>query len=185
MPNFFHSVQGATRTEKLQRDATGENVDSDAIATQEVGGTLEVEQKFRCTDAILRKLEELSCVQCQKLFTDVYFDTVDLVLTKKDMWLRSREGHLELKTPHNIQETSVSLYMEVSNHREIAALLKCSEIDLRFEQAIASETLAAAGVRPFAKIETCRSRHKVQIDANAEVPCSPFTAFVDIDQAAR
>jgi DNA-dependent RNA polymerase auxiliary subunit epsilon len=101
------------------------------------------------------------------------------------MWLRSRNGNLELKVPHHIQETSVNLYMEISNHNEIAALLKSTEIHVPFDQEISSAHLAKAGVQPFAEIETCRSRHKIQIDADTpDIPCSSFAVFVDIDQAS-
>ena len=95
-------------------------------------GNLEVEQKFHCSNALLEKLASLaSSLQSQRI-TDVYFDTSDFCMTKKDLWLRSRNGELELKSPHNFEhETSVNLYMEATKHHEIAAvLLQQANIDL-------------------------------------------------------
>eukprot|EP00435_Cladocopium_sp_Y103_P034630 s2575_g9.t1 len=190
VPNLFYFWRPARNVEQLQRHAqAGEKDSPNPVGwTEEVKreaelGVLEVEQKFHCTDALLQKLGQLSYVECQNRFTDVYFDTIDFSLTKKDIWLRSRDGHLELKVPHNIQETSVNLYMEISKHNEIATLLKSSEIHVPFDQRISSAQLAKVGVQPFAEIETCRTRRKIQLDANTtEIPCSRFAVFVDIDE---
>jgi len=188
VPNFVYFWHPVRNVEQLQKHAQADEKDSpDAVRWTEEPelGVLEVEQKFHCTGAFLQRLGQLAYVQCQNRFTDVYFDAIDLSLTKKDMWLRSRNGNLELKVPHHIQETSVNLYMEISNHNEIAALLKSTEIHVPFDQEISSAHLAKAGVQPFAEIETCRSRHKIQIDADTpDIPCSSFAVFVDIDQAS-
>ncbi len=109
------------QSEKLSMMAIAkESDDSDGRSM----GILEVEQKFHCSNALLEKLASLaSSIQSQRI-TDVYFDTLDLRLTKKDLWLRSRDGQLELKSPHDFErETSVNLYMEVTKHHEIAAVL--------------------------------------------------------------
>ena len=188
MPNFLYFWHPVRNVEQLQKHAQASEKDSpDAVGWTEERelGVLEVEQKFHCTNALLQRLGRLSCVQCQNRFTDVYFDAIDFSLTRKDMWLRRRDGKLELKVPHHIQETSINLYMEISKHNEIAAVLKSSEIHVPFDQEISSAHLAKAGVQPFAEIETCRSRHKIQIDADMpDIPCSRFAVFVDIDQAS-
>lgn len=63
---------------------------------------IEVEKKFTAPD-----YESLSkCVKegggtdiGTKSFTDVYYDTSACVLTRKDTWLRCRDGAWELKLP--------------------------------------------------------------------------------------
>lgn len=189
-PTFFSPSRKAAQLQ-LSARIPGE-MDS-AEAREAELGVLEVEQKFCCTDAIVQRLEASSQFQSQRCFTDVYFDTSDLVLTKKDMWLRSRDGHLELKTPHKDKDTmdtndvrtsTVNLYMEVIRHQEIAASLKLCEIHLPCDHEISAGDLAEAGIQPFAKITTCRSRYKFEIDANPPFVPSRFIAFVDIDKVS-
>ena len=62
--------------------------------------SIEVERKFVCPDMLSDRVrthggELLGEVE----FTDSYWDTEDCILTRRDMWLRRRDGAWELKLP--------------------------------------------------------------------------------------
>ena len=69
-----------------------------------MGGTsmIEVERKFAPPDLVqlARRVEELGGKRVSEAsFTDVYFDTPDCALTRRDIWLRRRDDEWELKLP--------------------------------------------------------------------------------------
>jgi len=68
-----------------------------------MGGTMiEVERKFAPPDLVqlARRVEELGGKRVSEAsFTDVYFDTPDCALTRRDIWLRRRDDEWELKLP--------------------------------------------------------------------------------------
>ena len=63
---------------------------------------IEVEKKFILTTEQEKSLIEGADFLGEKKFTDIYYDDEDFSLTKKDLWLRNREGRFELKIPKNI-----------------------------------------------------------------------------------
>ena len=63
---------------------------------------IEVEKKFTAPDCawLAKCVKETGGTDIgKKSFTDVYYDTAACVLTRKDIWLRCRDGAWELKLP--------------------------------------------------------------------------------------
>ena len=65
---------------------------------------IEVERKFEfeASDASALKAAVLArggVLKGETRFRDVYWDTADCALTRRDMWLRARDGCWELKLP--------------------------------------------------------------------------------------
>ena len=63
---------------------------------------IEVERKFEPEDAaqLRARIEQNGgALLGEKSFTDIYYDTAECSLTRRDMWLRSRDGAWELKLP--------------------------------------------------------------------------------------
>ncbi len=87
---------------------------------------IEVEKKFALSPEDEKRLTDGAEFLKEKTFTDVYYDTPDYALTRKDWWLRSRDGRLELKISKNngkIEERSVDHYEEIGNDEEIKRVL--------------------------------------------------------------
>ncbi|HLD86396.1 MAG TPA: CYTH domain-containing protein [Patescibacteria group bacterium] len=93
----------------------------------------------------------------KKSFTDTYYDYGDLRLTRRDYWLRTRNGKFELKVPINkdsIHDRLTDQYKEIENEEEVA---KCLNIKIETNLAVA---LVKADVRPFATVTTKRESYK-------------------------
>ncbi|XP_019745602.1 thiamine-triphosphatase isoform X1 [Hippocampus comes] len=133
--------------------------------------SVEVERKFVCNANSLKTLEEIGVCAGQDQFQDRYFDTPQFDLTLRDVWLRQRKGHWELKcaaaTLRGAQETRgeraeaarlCTRYKEMTNVADIHRKLR--------------EVLKDAGENKFAMSECC---HQKLTDprglGNAEMKC--------------
>jgi adenylate cyclase class IV len=117
---------------------------------------IEVEKKFILTDEQKKKLLDGAEILGQKKFTDTYYDDANYSLTKRDLWLRSREGRFELKIPMNasIDERVTDIYRELETDEEIAAYLKLPE-----GKAV-RDALRDVGYIPFVTIVTTREKYR-------------------------
>ena len=64
--------------------------------------SIEVERKFEAPEhsVLAASVEKLGGTTIgTKSFTDVYYDTAGCSLTRRDIWLRARDGAWELKLP--------------------------------------------------------------------------------------
>ncbi len=126
---------------------------------------IEVEKKFILSGDGKNKLIKGAELTAKKKFTDVYYDTADYALTKKDIWLRARDGRYELKVPLRSQKTSSwDHYEEIENEDGIKKELKIATSE-PLELALPS-----TGYKPFATIVTTRAKYKkgeftIDIDA--------------------
>lgn len=92
-------------------------------------------------------------------FEDAYFDTGQLTLTKRDVWLRQRAGSWELKVP--LDGARVRSGGETAAFREIEgeAAVEAELNGLNFIKSAVGDTLSGRlGVSPFARFTTVRSR---------------------------
>ena len=148
------------------------------LEMSEATSVLEVEQKFRCSDEIMRKLEGLEVASRHRMH-DVYFDTEELTLTTKDYWLRMRNGALELKAPFPCEDKRDSnLYVEVTALDGIAKELATCGIS---PEELPTWPKTSKRLRPFANILTRRTRYTVDV-SESTVKCR---VFVDVDQVPR
>ena len=114
-----------------------------------------------------------------KRFTDVYYDTADCSLTRRDTWLRERDGAWELKLP--VYEDARrsggerTVFTEVEGEAAVAAALRdlLPGIDEKMSAQPLSEMLNAAQVLPFAEFSTTRSKWKLG-NANIDADVASF-----------
>lgn len=119
---------------------------------------IEVEKKFVLKPGDRERLLETAEFVSKKVHTDVYYDTADFRLGRKDNWLRKRNENFELKmaivkegVPFKV---ATSDYRELETDEEILSELGLSEktsegLEVIFQQ---------EGFIPFAEITTTRER---------------------------
>ncbi|PIS05437.1 MAG: hypothetical protein COT81_01500 [Candidatus Buchananbacteria bacterium CG10_big_fil_rev_8_21_14_0_10_42_9] len=118
---------------------------------------IEVEKNFELNLGEKEKLIKKAVPTKKISFVDSYYDTVDYDLTKKDLWLRTRDGKFQLKAPLNkqsIHERSTDQYKEIENEAEIAR-----ELGLALRTNLA-DTLKEKDILPFATIKTERDSYR-------------------------
>lgn len=134
----------------------------------------EIEKKFLLSDEQQQALLKDAVFSGEKKLTDIYYDDADCTLTKKDWWLRRRNGAWELKIPAGSfvdAHRTTDRYREIEDAKEILAHLGLSDaLEL-------PEALEKAGVKPFCTAPTRRQKYskgefKIDID---EVNFAEFT----------
>lgn len=116
---------------------------------------IEVEKKFQLNSADITRLTQGAEFISKKKFADIYYDTTDYQLTSKDIWLRERDGQLELKIPLHVgMNRQADQYDEIEDENEIAKRLRLpvSE-DLK-------KALAKNGYQPCCTCTTTRQKYK-------------------------
>jgi len=162
--------------------------DAKSVA-DESSSTLEIELKFRCTPTIAAYCT-LHSTQIEDMeLCDIYFDSPDYELTKRDLWLRSRNGVLELKAPpsqtvhvdDNGGVSTVDFYRESTQLADIAhKVLHYTQRKIDFTASndgipdsnerscdefvcIGAEALHRSGIHPFGTIVSRRRRHLLRV----------------------
>lgn len=128
---------------------------------------IEVEKKFSPGKAQIEGLTRGADFLMTKIFTDIYFDTSDYSLTRKDIWLRKRAGQYELKVSMNegvsMSQRQADKYKELETETEIKDALGIPQ-----EKTLGT-ALEEAGFEPFCSITTTRTEYKIgdfKIDIN-------------------
>ncbi len=80
---------------------------------------IEIEKKFKYTEADKSVFTKGATLQGTKTFTDVYFDDKDFSLGKRNFWLRKRGDKFELKIPSKHFSTQMDIYEEITSEDEI------------------------------------------------------------------
>ncbi len=117
---------------------------------------IEVEKKFKAEKNELARLIAGAHFLREDKHTDVYYDTADYALTKKDIWLRMRSGKFELKYPIGAMDAvhDMTVYDEIENDVAIAAKLGMP-VDVPLK-----DVLLSSGYVPFATITTTRAKYE-------------------------
>ena len=118
---------------------------------------IEVEKKFRLNEVERECLLEGAVFESERSFTDVYYDTPDYTLTRKDTWLRFRDGRCELKVPRRMDDYSknaIDQYEELLTEQEIRQHLRLP-IHTTFR-----EDLEYSGYHPIGTITTHRKAYR-------------------------
>lgn len=118
---------------------------------------IEVEKKFLLTDEERARLLEGAEFESEKTFADTYYDTRDYSLTRKDTWLRFRDGRCELKVPQAMEsydEHAIDQYDELLTEQEIRQWLRLPA------HKTFKEDLEYSGYRPFGTIVTHRKAYR-------------------------
>ena len=134
-----------------------------------------IERKFYPSKESPKFFESLAHSITSKIFTDIYYDTVDHKLTTRDIWLRKRDQIYELKFPFKEQTTNVNVekvlgvdrYNEITDSNKIAQTL----VDIPNIAFIKPPTensfeffLSVNKIKLFANIRTNRTRYMMKVD---------------------
>ena len=116
---------------------------------------IEVEKKFALDSENERRLTHGMDFAGGKVLNDIYYDTPEYSLTRKDIWLRERNKKWELKTPvYDHTKRLADQYEETEDEDKIRKFLK-----LPMGDELGSE-LENYGYLPFAKLITVRRIYK-------------------------
>lgn len=116
---------------------------------------IEVEKKFIISEQYKKQLARDAEFLSERVFTDIYYDTENFLLTSQDKWLRSREGVFELKLSlHNGVERLADQYDELEDEQKIRQVL-----NLPPNKNLADD-LIKAGYFPFCTCKTTRRKYK-------------------------
>lgn len=116
---------------------------------------IEVEKKFILTEEEQQRLTKGAQFLSERTFTDIYYDSADVVLTSHDKWLRFREGVAELKLPlHQGRERLVDQYEELKDEQKIRDVLSLSAGHHLVKD------LEKAGYIPFCICKTTRRKYR-------------------------
>jgi adenylate cyclase class IV len=119
---------------------------------------LKSKKKFLLTSEQQRYLLEGAEKLQTKTVTDSYYDTSDYQLTRRDFWLRLRDGSYELKAPlrHSSTKMDTNQYHELTDITDIVRELKLPS-DGNFEA-----MLTQAGITQFVTCFTQRASYSKQ-----------------------
>lgn len=118
---------------------------------------IEVEKKFLLTNEERERLLEGAEFESEKTFADTYYDTRDYSLTRKDTWLRFRDGRCELKVPQAMEsydEHAIDQYDELLTEQEIRTYLRLPS------HKTFKEDLEYSGYCPIGTITTHRKAYR-------------------------
>lgn len=145
--------------------------------------SLEIEIKFRCSTKILDYCTKQASHVDEVRLCDTYFDTKNYDLTRRDMWLRSRNGLMELKSPpsqfpavkseidnnNSLHDTQVDFYKEQAKLGDIARTV-CEQTGLIINVDATSvdcddfvKVMGSSGIYPFGTIASRRLRHYLRV----------------------
>lgn len=87
---------------------------------------IEVEAKFRFEAAAVARLRGATGARevGRRAFTDEYFDTRDYALTRRDVWVRRREGEWQAKVGARERGDGVDVYEEVEGKEAVREVVK-------------------------------------------------------------
>lgn len=118
---------------------------------------IEVEKKFQITLEQLKRIEESAEFVKEVTNTDVYYDTPDYQLLRKDRWLRSRDGKFEAKIRPDVFDKNINTYEEITNSEEILKRLNIPKLTEDFEV-----NLKQNGLEVLVKLVTKRRKFKIK-----------------------
>lgn len=116
---------------------------------------IEVEQKFFYTNEQRARLIDGADFVGEKEMHDIYYDTDDLSLSKKDTWLRRRGRRFEIKVPlHDNFGDAMQQYDEIEDEPGLRKFLGFKKKE-SFEK-----SLAAHGYKSIAEYYTVRTTYR-------------------------
>lgn len=118
---------------------------------------IEVEKKFSLTPDQMKRIESTAEFVKESTNTDIYYDTPDYELMKKNRWLRNRNGEFELKIAPDEKSRENNVYEEITDLEEILKRLNISKLSEDFE-----ENLKLNGFEVLVKFVTKRRKFKIK-----------------------
>lgn len=134
---------------------------------------IEIEKKFILNEVAKDRLLEGAEFLSEKTIHDEYFDTEDFSLTKKDWWLRSRNGQFEFKIAnHEGIDRLVDSYKEIEDETEVKKMLNFPiEKDLK-------ASLSEHGYTVFCAFTTIRKKYQKEgFGLDLDIATAPNFSF--------
>lgn len=132
--------------------------------------TIEIEKKFICTPSVLHYCLQNSITSVDIKMTDTYYDNSSFTLSKKDMWLRRRNGKLELKWPQQKENnqkqdsSGTDFYLESTDVNEISKIIKeKTAVLLTPTDETNYSWLQRGNISTFGVIRSLRRRHFLNV----------------------
>ena len=155
----------------------------------------EVERKFAPTPRTLALLASLGTPRATT-FVDRYFDTLDHLLTTRDMWLRRRDARVELKYPMAAQDDAASApppaiggvdyYHETGDWAVIARVAGLARLRAPYPAPAVptpdvERWLERSGVHLFGELRTHRRRYLLTLPVGNGGGPQQHRVHVDVD----
>ncbi|KOO22128.1 thiamine triphosphatase [Chrysochromulina tobinii] len=152
----------------------------------------EVERKFAPTPRTLVLLASLGTPRATT-FVDRYFDTLDHLLTTRDMWLRRRDARVELKYPMAAQDDAapaplggVDYYHETGDWALIARVADLARLRAPYPAPAVpppdvERWLERSGVHLFGELRTHRRRYVLTLPVGGGGGPQQHRVHVDVD----
>ncbi|MEK7181411.1 MAG: CYTH domain-containing protein [Patescibacteria group bacterium] len=118
---------------------------------------IEVEKKFSLTTGQIKRIEKTADFIKEVKNTDIYYDTSDYSLLRRDIWLRNRDGVFEVKIPPQAETKGINVYEEITDQSEILKRLEIKKLSEDFE-----ENLKLNGFKVLLKLITQRRKFKIK-----------------------
>jgi len=128
---------------------------------------IEVEEKFELTEGALEQIKKICQFLREEKLHNKYFDYSDNRLFLSDIWLRDRNGKLELKYP--VHKNGYFNYKEYNNPEEIFEKLNINHEKRKGWQ----ETLKNNGLNVVIDYKDVRQKYKCE-DFNIDVDITDF-----------
>jgi len=90
---------------------------------------IEVEQKFKISGDGYKKLLDAAEFVKEVKNSDILYDDQNFSLLSKDIWLRQRNGEMELKIPKKDDKLKIDIYEEIVGVDEICQALNVQNLD--------------------------------------------------------
>ncbi|MEK7138380.1 MAG: CYTH domain-containing protein [Patescibacteria group bacterium] len=118
---------------------------------------IEVEKKFSLTPDQMKRIEESAEFVKEVINTDIYYDTPNYDLMRKNHHLRIRNGEWELKVPIGKKNSANTVFEELTDVDEIFKQLNLKQLSGNLE-----ENLKQNGFEILAKLVTKHRKFKIQ-----------------------
>lgn len=107
---------------------------------------IEVEKKFSIDEAVIKRIEVDAEYISTVVYHDALFDDDHYSLISKDIWLRTRNGQVELKLPETDHSAGVDVYSEISGEDNVIKALDVRDL---------------SSYKPISKLTTIRKKFKL------------------------
>jgi len=122
---------------------------------------IEIERKFKLRETDLQTIKQIAKFGGEKTYRDEYYDSPTYELTKKDTWLRKRNGVWECKVAvENTENKGTDYYLELTNESDILKYLLDNDHIKQIGSLSVDQHLANNSICQFATICSARSKYK-------------------------
>lgn len=125
---------------------------------------IEVEKKFSIDETVIKRIEVDAKYISTVVYHDALFDDDQHSLISKDIWLRTRNGQVELKLPEADHSAGIDVYTEISGEVDVIKALGVRDL---------------SSYKPVSQLTTIRKKFKLrEFNIDIDSVSSEFDDFV-------